>query len=450
MKNFTFHIIYIIVLPILVFAQDINDKKEDKVSSEIKTLIRQHEEDIRALYQVRGASQNWISTDQVDEKILFNVVDRYDRNFNKNVAVIVYTYIDDSLQLNLFGKQHKFEELKTQIEINKLQELIHDVNYLYSSKFSNRAPSLRGAKPKDISTNYAELKTSLNELNTILLPNELNLTEYDHIIFVPIFNIATLPFSAFKIGDSYLIDKMSYSIAPNLFELLYSNDNNRVKFGEYYGEVEYYWLNALFVANPNYPTNLEWEFPDLPGAEHEVDYVIEKANPLKFNKLYGKDATKEEVLKDICEYDLLYFATHGISNSKSPMDHSFIVLADNGTDKSYLSLREIMNTRLTCKLKADLVVLSACQTGLGMSHKGGVIGLARAFQIAGANHVLMSLWNISDKETATLMQFFFNELEIAKTLMPHEALRQAILKYKNTVNNDPKYWAAFSIFGVPY
>ncbi|MBT8260715.1 MAG: CHAT domain-containing protein [Flavobacteriaceae bacterium] len=440
--------ISIIFLPFLLFAQETNEN--DKVTSEIKSLIRQHEEDIRDLYNVRSAPQEWIKTDQIDEKILFNVVDRYYRNFNKNVAVIVYTYINDSLQLNLFGKQHKFEELKTQIEKNKLQELIHDVNYLYSSKFSNRAPSLRGSQAKDISANFKELKTSFSELNTILLPEELNLKSVDHIIIVPTFNIATLPFSAFKIGDSYLIDNMSYSIAPNLFELLYSNDKNRVKQGDYYREIEYTWFNALFVANPNYPKNLEWEFPDLPGAEHEVDYVIEKVKPLKFNKLYGKDATKEEVLKNICEYDLLYFATHGISNSKSPMDHSFIVLADNGTEKSYLSLREIMNTRKTCKLKADLVVLSACQTGLGMSHRGGIIGLARAFQIAGANHVLMSLWNINDTETATLMQYFFNELEIAKTLMPHEALRNAILKYKAEVNDDPKYWAAFSIFGVPY
>lgn len=440
--------LFFLLFPFLVLAQKVND--EDKVSTEIKNLIRHHEEDIRALYEVRGAPQEWIKTDVVDENILFNVVERYAQSFNKNVAIVVYTNNSDSLQINLFGKYKTFKELKLEIDVVKLQKLINDVNYLYSSEFSNRAPSLRGSKAKNTKNNFIALKDAFAELNTLLLPIDFHLEDYQHIIFVPTLNIATLPFSAFKLDNSYLIDKMSYSIAPNLFELLYSNDKNRVKQGEYYDEIEYSWNNALFVANPDYPINLDWEFPDLPGTEKEVNYIIDKAKPQKVIALKGKDATKENVLRNICDYDLLYFATHGISNSKSPMDHSFLVLADNGTDKSYLSLREIMNTRKTCKLNADLVVLSACQTGLGMSHQGGVIGLARAFQIAGANHVLMSLWNINDSETATLMQYFFNELEIAKTLMPHEALRNAILKYKNEVNDDPKYWAAFSIFGVPY
>lgn len=62
----------------------------------------------------------------------------------------------------------------------------------------------------------------------------------------------------------------------------------------------------------------------------------------------------------------------------------------------------------------------------------------------------MSLWSINDVETAKIMGFFFDELAIASTLQPHQALRSAILKYKKEVNSSPKYWAAFSIFGVPY
>ena len=80
---------------------------------------------------------------------------------------------------------------------------------------------------------------------------------------------------------------------------------------------------------------------------------------------------------------------------------------------------------------------------------GGIVGLARAFQIAGAKNVLMSLWNIDDKETATLMKLFFDNLQHAKTLQPHESFRNAILTYKKDINPDPKYWAAFSIFGIP-
>ena len=128
-----------------------------------------------------------------------------------------------------------------------------------------------------------------------------------------------------------------------------------------------------------------------------------------------------------------------------------MVLAEDSTGKFLLSAREIMNTRHTQMMEAKLVVLSACQTGLGRSLDGGVIGLTRAFQVAGANHVLMSLWNVSDDETAKLMTFFFKELQgYGIEFMPHDALRKAILKYRREVSDDPNYWAAFTLFGVPY
>jgi len=433
------------------YAQEDNEL----ITDEIKDIIKKHEENIRALYNVRGAPQDWIKTDNFDDRLLQSVLGKYDSY--KRIGILIYTYNDDQLTLSLFSGDNReifYREHKIKIDSMTLQNHVTNANYLFSSNFLNRAPQLRGAKAKDIKNN--SLETSFIELNKILLPRELGLNYFNHLIIVPTFNIATLPFAAFKIGDPYsseelyLIEQMSYSIAPNLFELMLSSDRNAKKFTNEYNEVSYSWENALFVANPKYPNNLEWKFPDLPGAEDEVDYIIEKSKPKLYKQLTSVEATKERVLENICKYDLLYFATHGISNSEKPMDHSYLVLADNDTDKSYLSLREIMNIRHTCKLKADLVVLSACQTGLGKSHKGGIIGLARAFQIAGAQHVLMSLWNISDSETATLMKLFFHELEIANELMPHEALRNAILKYKNEVNDDPKYWAAFSIFGVPY
>ena len=430
-----------------IWAQE-NEAFLDK--TEIDALVKKHEKHIRDLYNVRGAPQTWIKTDNFDFNTLRTVLKRYDNP----IGILVYTYYDNHLHLDLFNNDQYYSNHrshKTKIDSKTLQKHINNTNNLFSSSFLNRAPKLRGAEGNSSNSNGNE-EDSYNVLNKILLPKELKLHRFEHLIIVPTFNIATLPFGAFKLNtgvNEYLIDKMSYSIAPNLFELLHSSDKNFEKHGKIY-DLYYFWDNALFVANPKYPKNLKWDFPNLPGAEQEVDSIIQMSKPKSFKRLSDKEATKKNVLKSICEYDLLYFATHGISNSEQPMDHSFLVLADDGSDKSYLTLREIMNTRHKCTLKADLVVLSACQTGLGKSHKGGIIGLARAFQIAGAQHVLMSLWNISDSETATIMQFFFNELEKAKELMPHEALRNAILKYKNEINDDPKYWAAFSVFGVPY
>ncbi len=145
---------------------------------------------------------------------------------------------------------------------------------------------------------------------------------------------------------------------------------------------------------------------------------------------------------------MLYFATHGISDAENAVEKSFIALSGDTQESAYLTTKEFQHRQM----KAKLVVLSACQTGLGQTHDGGIIGLARGFQKAGASDVLMSLWNISDKETTVLMDLFFEYFRKGNgKATPQEALRQAILEYrKNNKNANPKYWASFSVFGIPY
>jgi CHAT domain-containing protein len=109
--------------------------------------------------------------------------------------------------------------------------------------------------------------------------------------------------------------------------------------------------------------------------------------------------------------------------------------------ESLWTAREIQQTRLS----ARLAVLSACQTGLGKAHDAGIIGLARAFQLAGVPRVVMSLWSVYDDATAELMQAFARHL---RAHAPAEALRQAMLEVKRH-RPDPTEWASFVIFGTP-
>ncbi len=90
-----------------------------------------------------------------------------------------------------------------------------------------------------------------------------------------------------------------------------------------------------------------------------------------------------------------------------------------------------------------LVVLSACQTGLGQTHDAGTIGLARAFQIAGTNEVVMSLWNVDDAATASLMNDFMKHLDCGRHVPA--ALRQAMLKPRSPGQSIDK-WAPFTVF----
>ncbi|WP_405563793.1 CHAT domain-containing protein [Polaribacter sp. Asnod6-C07] len=163
---------------------------------------------------------------------------------------------------------------------------------------------------------------------------------------------------------------------------------------------------------------------------------------------------KKNIKRDASDIDLIYFATHGSSDNKNPLDKSFLVLSDENNYDDFLTAREIQSSFFKTHNSIQdkkMAVLSACNTGLGKSHSGGTIGLARAFQIAGFNHVLMSLWSVSDYETAKFMTIFFSELTKSNNsnLEPHNSLKIAINRFRKEVSNNPMHWASFSMFGVP-
>ncbi|NEO86307.1 MAG: CHAT domain-containing protein [Spirulina sp. SIO3F2] len=145
------------------------------------------------------------------------------------------------------------------------------------------------------------------------------------------------------------------------------------------------------------------------------------------------------------QYQTLFFSTHGCIDSQNP-GLSGLVLSlvdENGQAEpdGFLRLNEIFNLRLN----ADLVVLSACQTGLGETIKGeGMVGMTRGFMYAGAERVVVSLWNVNDNATAELMSQFYGTLQQDKPASA--ALREAQLalweKYQ-----EPRLWAAFTLQG---
>ena len=402
----------------------------------LEEQLRQQQLYHNDLMVTRGAAP--LSRTEVTESNIREVLSGF-----PNTGILVYTHTDDTLSITLVTKDNPIVQKKIWIEEETLIEKISDVNTLIQTTGVLLQSSNRGAVVVSENKEKKKLEDSFEYLNNVLLPFK-EITQLDHIIIVPVFNIATLPFSAFKVTEQdYLIDIMSYSISPSLYEVAVSNEKNNLQ------EVSYDFQKALFVSNPDFSGARDHSFAPLPGTAWETDYITRFFDN-SYLLLEGADATKENILKDIGSYDLLYFATHGIASTEDALDKSFLVLSGRDESDSFFTAREIQDLRLNYEqsLNAELVVLSACETGLGTIHKGGVIGLARAFQIAGAHNVLMSLWNINDKETALLMGMFFDELKKGGEMLPHEALRSAILKYKQT-HNDLKVWASFSLFGIP-
>jgi CHAT domain-containing protein len=150
---------------------------------------------------------------------------------------------------------------------------------------------------------------------------------------------------------------------------------------------------------------------------------------------------------ELSQYQIVHFATHGILNSQNP-ELSGVVLSlvdETGTPQNgFLRLNDIFNLNLP----AELVVLSACETGLGKEIKGeGLVGLTRGFMYAGSPRVLVSLWSVADEGTSVLMTRFYKKM-LQENLQPVAALRAAQLEMLQDPQwKSPYYWAAFTLQG---
>jgi CHAT domain-containing protein len=128
---------------------------------------------------------------------------------------------------------------------------------------------------------------------------------------------------------------------------------------------------------------------------------------------------------------------------------SFVALAPEGGEDGLLTVGEVIDR--VPRLSAELVVLSACQTGLGnLKQAEGTVGLQRAFLAKGARSVLVSLWSVSDEATELLMRRFYTHwLDDTDQPSKAEALRRAQADVRQTKGFEhPRYWAAFQLVGA--
>lgn len=192
----------------------------------------------------------------------------------------------------------------------------------------------------------------------------------------------------------------------------------------------------------------EGKIPALPASRDEAEAIMALAPRGTGMKALGFDANRTAITKpELAQYRIVHFATHGFIDYQHP-ELSGLVLSlvdQNGRpQEGYVRLHDIYNL----KLSADLVVLSACNTGLGKDVKGeGLIGLTRGFMYAGAGGVAASLWKVDDDATAELMKHFYEGM-FKRGLTPAAALRDAQLgMWKQKRWHAPYYWAAFVIQG---
>ena len=247
----------------------------------------------------------------------------------------------------------------------------------------------------------------------------------NRIVVVPHGVLHYLPFVALRSpAGRWMVEDFSMSTLPSASVLRYLADKGTGASAQ-----------ALVAGNPD----LGAAELALPWAEREARMVGQHEKGATV--LVRADATEAQVKKLLETANVVHLATHGELSEDDPLS-SAVLLVPGGGEDGRLEVREVFGL----DMHARLVVLSACETGLGKLSRGDeLVGLQRAFLYAGTPAVVTTLWKVDDKATFELVRSFYTRLEGTG---PVEALRQAQLETMRAFPH-PYAWAAFGLSGLP-
>jgi CHAT domain-containing protein len=286
-----------------------------------------------------------------------------------------------------------------------------------------------------------------------------NAKHIQNLVIVADGELGHLPFETFLVAPApqgktdysnlhYLLN--DFSISYNYSATLWKENKEAPKVknnGQILGFASNYDIPLdSFMKEIRLPTyqNLRALLNPLPAARKEVELLAQN-----FNGFFAFDtlASEKKFKEKSGDYAIIHLAMHGLLDNNRPILSSLVFTeVSDSLENNFLQAYEISKL----KLNADLVILSACETGYGKFETGnGIASLARAFMYAGAPALVVSLWQVNDESTGKLMQLFYENL--AKGLPKDEALRKAKLKYiaeaKNPMAAHPAFWSPFILIG---
>jgi len=269
-----------------------------------------------------------------------------------------------------------------------------------------------------------------------------------------------LPFESLVLEDpgdagrkKYLVEKFRISYAPSIaafykFKKLPGHNGYRkelLAFGNpYYDSKEQKRVRSMAFFLNGQRAGDKFNLPALPYSQEEVKEIGRLFLRSKYDLFVKKKATEDNLKRlNLTNYRILHFACHGLISENYPQRSCLVFSLLPGTkEDGFLTVREIYNL----KLKAELVVLSACETSRGAMEKTeGIIGLPRVFLLSGSQAVVSSLWSVNDRATQELMKDFYQFLLAGDS--KDEALRKAKLKMIRSGKSHPYYWAGFILTG---
>jgi CHAT domain-containing protein len=271
----------------------------------------------------------------------------------------------------------------------------------------------------------ADVERRARGLYDTLVAKALPAVRGDRLLIVPHDVLHYLPFAALRDPDGrWLVERYTLTTLPSASVLKYLGDK-----GAAAGAA------TLAIGNPDLGPGLELRF-----AEREARVVAAERGPAATVLVRG-EATEARAKALLGAAGIVHFATHGELSEDDPLS-SALLLAPGGGEDGRLEVREVLGL----DMHARLVVLSACETGLGKLSRGDeLVGLQRAFLYAGTPTVVTTLWKVDDRASFELVRVFYARLAAADSA---PALRQAQMETMKQYAH-PFAWAAFVLTGTP-
>ena len=297
-----------------------------------------------------------------------------------------------------------------------------------------------------------EFKIYSDKLTRLLFPKSLDLKSYKNITIIPDGILHQLPFEVLLdpgVEQSASFDQFKYLIKDHDIKYATSATALAKQYGSHQNR-----QNEVLAIAPSFNENTlmapevydstRASMGNLAYTETEVGQI---ANHFNTVSLLDSSATEKAFRQSVSDYSVIHIASHGLLDESNSL-YSKLLFAPFDTDSindGYLNAREI----LELDINAEMVVLSACNTGSGNILFGeGVMSLANSFFYAGSKSLVMTLWTANDESTATLMDEFYRNLSVGKS--KSQSLRDSKLAYLESADkllSHPYYWAHFVVNG---
>ncbi len=375
-------------------------EEEEEIQKVSKKLIQARNRYQDLLIEAKETSpeiSSFVTVDSITLEKLKTIIE-------KDMVLVEYLITDKELIAWVINDKD-IQVVRTKLEKSKLENLIMD----YRTRIQKLAPLD---------------DQSIQLYDWIIRPVEKLISNYRVVGIIPQGYLHYLSFASLSDRKAYLFERHPIFYSPSASVLDFTFKRKYKKEGP---------VKVLALGNPDLGT---FNY-DLPLAELEAKAI--RWDFPEVTILTREDATESWLQENIHKYQVIHIASHGEFDPVNPLFSALKLAKDKESDGNFE-----VNEVFSLNINADLVTLSACQTGLGDIVGGDeLVGLNRAFIYAGTHAIISSLWRVSDISTAVLIKHFYrNYTESNKA----ESLRKAQLLVKSLYPH-PGYWAAFSLTG---